>query len=93
MDSITVGLICTIVGAAATFLTQKRNFKQDTKEEASNFTRIEAKLDYVSKGVEDIRLDMRDHGRQINDLTERIVRVEESTKSAHHRMDAFEKEG
>jgi uncharacterized membrane protein len=95
MDNATVGfiaLICTLIGAAGTFLTQKRNFKQDTKEETGNFTRVEAKLDYVSKGVDDIRLDMRDHGRQLKDLTERVVRVEESTKSAHHRIDGIEKE-
>lgn len=92
MDTLSIGLICTIFGALAAFLTQKRYFKQDTKEEASNFTRVEAKLDYVSKGVDDIRLDMRDHGRQLKDLTERVVRVEESTKSAHHRIDGIEKE-
>lgn len=96
MDTVTVsliGLVCTIIGAAGAFLTQKRNFKQDTQEETKNFTQVETKIDYISKGVDDIRIDIKSQDRKIYDLSERIVRVEESAKSAHKRLDNFEKEG
>lgn len=93
MDNLTIGLICTLLGGAATFLTLKRNFKKDTQEESRDFTRVETKLDYVSKGVDDIRLDIRATDRKVSDVCERLTRVEESTKSAHHRIDGIEKEG
>ncbi|WP_017416756.1 hypothetical protein [Clostridium tunisiense] len=93
METITIGLICTIIGAFGTFITQKRNFKQDTKEETKGFTQVETKIDYISKGVDDIRIDIKAQDRKINDISERLVRVEESAKSAHKRLDGVEKEG
>lgn len=92
MENVTIGLICTVLGAVAAFLTQKRNFKQDAKEEASNYTKVETKIDYISNGVDDIRLDIKAQDRKISDISERLIRVEESTKSAHHRIDGLEKE-
>jgi septal ring factor EnvC (AmiA/AmiB activator) len=88
-----IGLICTVFGALATFLTLKRNYTADTKEETTNFTKVETKIDYISKGVDDIRLDIKAQDRKISDINERLVRVEESTKSAHKRLDSIEKEG
>lgn len=92
-DTISIGLICTMAGAAIAFLSFIKSSKKDTQKETSNSVRVEAKLDYVAKGVDDIRLDMKDHSRQIKDISERLTRVEESSKSAHHRIDSMEKEG
>lgn len=91
MDTVSIGLICTVIGAVAVLITQKRTFKQDTREEASNFTKVETKIDYISKGVDDIRIDIKTQDRKISDISERLIRVEESTKSAHHRIDGIEK--
>jgi septal ring factor EnvC (AmiA/AmiB activator) len=52
---------------------------------------MESKLDYVSTGVDNIRLDMKDQGRQINAINDRLIRCEESTKSAHKRLDNSDK--
>jgi uncharacterized membrane protein len=93
MDNVSIGVICAIFGAGATFISLKRNFKKDTQDESRDFTRVETKLDYVSKGVDDIRLDIRATDRKVSDVCERLTRVEESTKSAHHRIDGIEKEG
>ncbi|OPJ60335.1 hypothetical protein [Clostridium oryzae] len=92
MIDVSIGIICSIAGVFATLYTVSRYFRQDTQKESGDFTRVETKLDYVSKGVDDIRLDIKDQGRQIKDITERLVKVEESTKSAHHRLDILEKE-
>lgn len=92
MSGISIGIICSILSSVAAFYTASRYFRQDTQKETGDFTRVETKLDYVSKGVDDIRLDIKDQGRQIKDISERLVKVEESTKSAHHRIDVLEKE-
>jgi hypothetical protein len=91
MNELSIPLLCTIIGALLGIVGYIKTSKKDTKEEAGNAVRVEAKLDYVAKGVDDIRLDMKDHSRQIKDISERLTRVEESTKSAHHRIDGIEK--
>jgi len=83
-------ILCSIVGALIAVSGSSRTSKKDTQEDTRSTTRLESKLDYVSKGVDDIKLDMRDQARQINDVAERVTRVEESTKSAHKRLDELE---
>lgn len=92
METISVGLICTILGVLISYLGLQRNKSSDTKHETRESTTVAVKLDYISKGVDDIRLDIKSQDKKIGDLVERVVKVEESTKSAHHRMDNFERE-
>lgn len=61
--------------------------KRETKNEAKNDAKVEAQLDYISRGVDDIRIDLKANERQIVDLGERVTRVEESSKQAHKRLD------
>lgn len=92
METISIALVCTILGVSVSFLGFQRNRKIDTKHETRESTTVAVKLDYISKGVDDIRLDIKAQDKKIGDLVERVVKVEESTKSAHHRIDSFEKE-
>lgn len=64
--------------------------KQDATVEVACNTRLEVKLDYVSKGIDDIKLDHKDMGRQLISINDRLIVVEESTKSAHKRLDKLE---
>ncbi|NRT90955.1 hypothetical protein [Clostridium beijerinckii] len=92
MDATTIGIICTISGAIIGYLGYKRTFIKDVKEESNSQTKLEMQLNYISRGVDDIKLDMKMQDKKINDVIERVAKVEESTKSAHHRLDNFEKE-
>lgn len=92
MNEISVGLICSVVGAIVGFLGFIRFYKKDTQEEASCNTKLGIDMEYIKRGVDDIRLDIKAQDRKISGLSERLVRVEESTKSAHHRIDGLEKE-
>ncbi|MDM0470851.1 hypothetical protein QTH28_01015 [Clostridium perfringens] len=92
-----IGLCCTLIGAGLGILgftrTKKRDTREDTREaqaEATKQTLMETKLDYISKGIDDIRLDIKVQDRKIQDVIERVIRVEESTKSAHKRLDSIE---
>lgn len=90
MENISIALACTIVGAIISYLTFQRNkghdIRADTREEADT----RAKLDYISKGVDDIRIDIKAQQRDIQELKERIIRNEESCKSAHKRISDVE---
>lgn len=93
METISIALACTLVGAIISYLTFQRNKDNSIRAETKEDTFTKAKLDYISKGVDDIKLDFREQGRQINSINDRLIRVEESTKSAHKRINDIEKEG
>ena len=94
MEYISIGLVFTIMGSiigyATFFMNSKKNLKQETKEETTAITSIGTKLDLISKNVDEIRLDNKDFNKSIHQLGERISAVEQSTKSAHHRIENLE---
>ncbi len=65
----------------------KRNDRQDNRAEATQITAVIVKLETIGEGVNEIKLDMRNIKNEIKDIRERLTKVEESTKSAHHRLD------
>lgn len=65
----------------------KRADNQDIADRASNNTVINMKLDMIGEDVKETRLDMAEMKKQYIDMDKRLVKVEESTKSAHHRLD------
>lgn len=91
--NIEVTLLCTIAGALLGYMTYKKKTEQDIEQDASQKALLSAKLDYISKGVDDIRLDFKAQDKSIKDLDIRVTRCEESTKSAHHRIDTLEYKG
>ena len=48
------------------------------------------KLENIGNGVNEIKSDMRNMRNDIQDLRDRLIIVEQSTKSAHHRLDGLE---
>ena len=77
------GFILSIMGYQ---LNKQKELKTDTRQDAQ----IKAQLDYIGKGVDDIRIDLKANEKQIGALSERVTRVEESSKQAHKRLDTIE---
>ena len=90
MNEVTIGLICTIIGTVLGVIAAYNYAKKDTKEETQCTTRLEAKIDYAARGIDDIKLDNKEQSRQLNSMNDRLIVVEESTKSAHKRIDKLE---
>lgn len=90
---IQIGVLCTILGAVLTFLTFNRNRDKDVKNDASKSAVIETKLDNINRGVESIRIDIKANEMRVSELSERVIRVEEISKSAHKRIDFIENKG
>ena len=81
-----VSLLVAIVVAIVTI--RGRNSSVD-KQEASQITTLIVKLENISDGVNEIKLDMRSLRTDVQELRDRMVIVEQSTKSAHHRLDGI----
>ena len=69
----------------------KRNKTQDDKQDASQLTTVIVKLENIGEGVNEIKSDMRNIKEDVQELRERVVAVEQSAKSAHHRVDLLER--
>ena len=91
----TIELSILITGVAAAFAIYfglKSNRRADDEAVADRVardTKINIKLDDISGDVKEIRYDMTETKKQVADMDKRLVIVEQSTKSAHHRLDDF----
>lgn len=89
MDTISIGLICTLLGAIIGIATFSRNRDKDIKKDTKEDAATKAKIDYIATAVDEIRLDNKARDREMTEFNSRLVRVEESTKSAHKRIDTI----
>ena len=80
---------------AAVYFAFKSNSRANN-DEVSKKAQVDAilsqKLDSISDDTKEIRKEITGVKVKVNDLSERVVMVEQSTKSAHHRLDRYEEE-
>lgn len=80
---------------AAVYFAFKSNSRANN-DEVSKKAQVDAilsqKLDSISNDTKEIRKEITDVKVKVNDLSERVVMVEQSTKSAHNRLDRYEEE-
>ena len=85
-------IISAISVSFAIFFGLKSNKRADNKDiadTASNNAIINMKLDTIGDNVKEIKTDVAETKKQVIDMDKRLVKVEESAKSAHHRLDAI----
>lgn len=68
----------------------RRNKATDDRREASETTTLIVKLENINDGVNEIKSDMRNIREDVQDLRDRLIIVEQATKSAQHRLDVLE---
>ena len=79
--------IISFAAMAIALLSLILNSKKETRSEAADTARMEAKLDSINGGVDDIRVEIRSMRSRIDGLAERLSAVESSVKAAHKRLD------
>lgn len=89
--TIELALVISIVSVSfAVCFGLKNNKRAETSEvekKAVETATINVKLDGIAGDVRDIKYDMTAVKRDVQGLTERMIVVEQSTKSAHKRLD------
>lgn len=92
-----VGEIIAIVGSAIAAVASlcaigafliSRN--KDKFNDGANDGSIKGDIKYMRNSFDDLRLDVKEVARKQDNQGERLTRVEESVKSAHHRIDGLE---
>ena len=94
--NIEVNQILTFVSVVAAVYFAFKSNSRANNDEVSKKAQVDAilsqKLDSISDDTKEIRKEITDVKGKVNDLSERVVMVEQSTKSAHHRLDRYEEE-
>lgn len=88
--AIVTGLSGILLGWLAHIKTARKDAVDAATHDTAIDTALKSDVDYIKRGVDDIKLDMRTQATKIEDIDLRVARVEESTKSAHHRLDRLE---
>lgn len=90
--TIELGLLIAIAGLLISYFAYQLNKTRDIKSDSQSSAEVKAELGYIRKGVDDIRIDLKANEKNIAHLSERVTRVEESSKQAHKRLDALDAE-
>ncbi|WBL17518.1 hypothetical protein [Sutcliffiella sp. NC1] len=90
--TIETGVLIAGLSLIIAFLTYSLNKSKAIKSDSQESAEVRAELGYIRRGVDDIKIDLKVNKEQISHLTERVTRIEESSKSAHRRIDTIEKE-
>lgn len=88
--TVLIGLGCSGVGAAIGILGYKRSVDKQNVDAGKGQGVLLTEIGYIKCGIDRIEKKQDSFETKHNSLTERVARVEESTKSAHHRIDRME---
>ena len=85
-------IISAFVAAASLLFAVYSAAKNDTKQSATDFSALMAKLEYMQGDLKEIKADVSSVRKEVDAIKERLVVVEQSTKSAQHRIDEITNE-
>ena len=88
--SVVISVLSLTVAAIVGFTNLRRNRSADDQRDAAEMTTVIVKLETISTGVAEIKADMRNLQTSQQELRDRLIICEQSTKSAHHRIDTLE---
>lgn len=82
-----ISLVVAIGALIFTALSFRRQTNKDNTESATERANLTADVRYIRNSVDDIKLENKSIQQDIRNMNERLVVVEQSTKSAHNRID------
>lgn len=68
----------------------KRTDTKDIEERTRERTELNVKLDFISKSTNEIKEEISSLVKEVQAHGDRLIKVEESCKSAHHRLNTLE---
>lgn len=94
MDQTTAISLIVAVGSVSaiifSYIGYSRGIKKDSYSAGTVRGTLETDIAYIKHRTDDVLLEQKDTNKSLNALSERVTRVEESTKSAHLRINAVE---
>lgn len=88
--SVTFSIFFGIVSLVLNIKNNRRTDNSDLENRVRENTRINMKLDTISSNTKEIKDEVVEMRKELNSHDNRIIKVEESVKSLHHRVDEME---
>lgn len=88
--SVTFSIFFGIVSLVLNLKNNRRTDNSDLEDRVRENTRINMKLDTISSNTKEIKDEVVEMRKELNSHDNRIIKVEESVKSLHHRVDKME---
>ena len=88
-----ISLVSVCFSIFSGIITLKRTEKKETAEDTAKQTTVIVKLENISHGISEIKQEMKSVKVDVQNLRERLIVVEQSVKSAHHRLDGLTPDG
>lgn len=85
-----VGMLVSLVALLFTAKGSKRTDVKDLEARVAENTTLNIKLDNIANDIAEIKEEIRTNRQEMQNLTERVAKVEASAKQAHHRLDRME---
>lgn len=85
--SLLIGIVSVAFAVYFGLKSNRRNDVKDIEERATRDATIIVKLDTISSDVKDIKDDISNINQKVEAIDKRVTIVEQSTKSAHKRLD------
>ena len=91
LAAVAISLVFGVLNAGHNGRSDIKDQLETAKQQASQQARIETSLSVIQQDTSDIKAEMKGLKSDLQDVTRRLVAVEQSTKSAHHRIDELER--
>lgn len=88
-----ISVCAALSGMILGWMAKAKEQKKEIQSETEAATKLQMDMEYIKRGVDDVRFELRTQGQRMDALSERVTRVEESAKQAHKRIDRIETEG
>lgn len=82
-----VGAVVAVFASIAAIITFVLSRKKEGYAEGDKDGELKGDIKSICRGIDDLRLEVKDINRKQDDMIERLIRCEESTKQAHKRID------
>ena len=89
-STISIGFMTGAVTFIIGYLTFMKNRDKDTRAEAQRDAKLETKIDMIAVDINTIKFDIKTSDKRITELSEHLIRTDESVKQAHKRIDKIE---
>lgn len=85
-----IAALAAISGILLGWSGRAREARREDKGEAAASAALRADMEYIKRGVDEIKQDLRAQGEDIDRLRERMTKAEENMKSTRYRLDRIE---
>lgn len=90
--NVLIACVASIAGVVFGYLTMLARIKGDTKKDGIESGQLKADIDYIKRRSDDTLIELRGLNKTVSDHADRLARVEESAKQAHHRINELREE-